>query len=459
MGSWKCGSCREQLKLKPGTWTPVQDRSNNDNSQDNITRRKHQQLPLKAPSCENLSQALDDDDIINSTLIDDSMFNSPCSLPNMSTMENSTTLELRLQVEELSTELSSAHAEVVRLNSENSEKQKIIDTLKKKINFFNQLINEDPLKKITPAKTYENMTVFQNISTADYISGYEHKIKSLESEILTLNDKIKNLNIKLSKALTTNSEYKRRSGALLNKEVTLSRIQNSTKVLQKTAKHIEEQISKNFAGMDSLNSTVKPSTPVKDQPSNRTTPSYLSNKKPKLLLLSDFHGADLLLPLSKIRKNDYDFSADIIQHGDTQRVLKNMHMKTASFGKGDCIIIMCGGGDYNTTPINEIMSVLDDTIKQCTHTNVVICDVFYSLNRNAEHYNYFVTKFNESLHRTFVNAAHVWLQAPNSLHFGIGDYYSNGHQLNHRGKYKLAHSLNKVLASVNEAFYNNCNFL
>lgn len=158
------------------------------------------------------------------------------------------------------------------------------------------------------------------------------------------------------------------------------------------------------------------------------------------------------------RAYDYEFTADILYYGTTEQVLKNMQEKIVNFKKTDCLVIMCGGSDYNITPINNILNFLEIAVKNLTHTNVIICDIPYSVNDCNKHYNIFVNKLNSAIHQRFSNMPHVWLQ-PTSIYVGKTDYQNDGNQLNYRGKYKLAQCINKILKAVNYAFYNSCTFL
>lgn len=247
--------------------------------------------------------------------------------------------------------------------------------------------------------------------------------------------------------------------------MTLSRIQLSTKTLQKTVRQLEQHINNTIVEKSSSDTTEKPVLCREPQPSQATPVKAVvsrktDNHKPRLLLLSDFHGADLLHPLSKIRRNDYNFMADIIQYGTTQRVLQNIEEKVKDFKKSDCVIIMCGGSDYNITPVGRIISTLDNTIKKCSHTNVIVCNVLNSMNDYDEEYNNFVSSLNVMLYKKFFGKFdHVWLETPNGAYFGMRDYDSKGYHLNYRGKQKLARNLNNVLINVNKAFYNQLHFL
>jgi hypothetical protein len=482
--SWKCSSC---VRPKNASSTPQTTSSTitqqNTTLERNITHRKRlnctdkantpqddasqqkiSEMPLRSPSCVNLSQITnDDEDRVNSTLKDNT-FHSPSSLPNMSTMDNSLTVVLKAQVEELNTELSCAHEEVARLNIENGEQQQQIEKLNKKISVL-MLLNKDPIRNTTPTQSIGHSQIIQHIQTDENIKIYETKIKNLEREIIILNSRIKTLHIKLSKALTSNTVCKRKSDALANRQTTLSRIQLSTMTLQKTVRKLEQHLNNTTIEKSSIDTPEK-SALCRETQSSQTTPvtsmtgHNTDNHKPRLLLLSDFHGADLLHPLSKIRKNDYDFMADIIQYGTTQRVVQNIEEKIKDFKKSDCVIIMCGGSDYNITPLGRIISTLENTIKKCSHTNVIVCNILHSLNKYAEEYNNFVSSFNVMVHKQFFGKfSHVWLETPNSAYFGMRDYDSKGYQLNYRGKQKLARNLNNVLINVNKAFYNQLNFL
>jgi hypothetical protein len=456
---WKCKNCHEmsQKTTKKQTYDPKPDNIT-EQSKDNITRRKRVALP-KSTSYNNVSQALSEENIMSSTLRDISTYESPRSLPNTSYMESSKVVALRAQVEDLTVELSSAHDEISNLNIENKYLHKLLEDCKKKNHVYNTLLTEQPLNKFTPSKvTAESSPV---VSSKPTNIEAENKIKMLESEITNLNKKIKTLQIKLSNTLTVNKEIKLKSDTLINKSITLSRIQQSTKTLQKTIKQLEQRVTNNSSlekcDEDLIKSHILHEENIFQREYEIKCDDVMPSK-PKLLLLSDFHGAELLLPLSKIRRNDYDFSADILHYGTTERVLQNVQEKIVNFKKSDCLVIMCGGSDYRVTPLKCILNLLETTINKAVHTNVVICNIPYSINDASEHYNNFIHKLNSAIQNKFSNLPHVWLQ-PSNVYLGRTDYQNDGNQLSYNGKWKLAQYLNKTLRTVNEAYYNSCNFL
>jgi hypothetical protein len=167
---------------------------------------------------------------------------------------------------------------------------------------------------------------------------------------------------------------------------------------------------------------------------------------------------DLLRLLSKIRRNDYDATADIIQNGSTDRILQNFKEKIADFGKSDCVVLVSGSMDYNVHPIYKSVNLLNETVKLASHTNVIICDVPYSVNEYSDEYNHYVKKFNMALHKKLNSAANLW-----RMHFDmdlqVNDYKASGNLLSWSGKWKQAQCINRVLKNVNECFYNSETFL
>jgi hypothetical protein len=457
---WKCKNCTGlDKKLTKTQKLDTSEIQNSYSIRDNITQRKR--VLQKSPSCESLSNTISITDIMSSTLINDSL--SRRSLPNVSHSENSQIVELRSQVEALNTELSSAHAEIDKLNTENSGLRKQIEELQKKINIYTTLLNDDTTKRTTPAKTrYALSSPSLKSDMENKLPETLNKIKILEDEIAKLVKNNKQLQAKLSSVLKTNTQIKRKSATLENKNITLTRIQQSTKILQNTAYQLK-QLSKNVTteNADSATSIHLSLPHEKENTTNNIAENVFNRRehKPKLLLLSDFHGADLLLPLSRIRKNDYDFTADIIKYGSTERVLQGLKEKIGTFTKCDSVVVMCGGSDFNINSINKVLSIFEEIAKDATHTNVIFCDIPYSIRNDADNYNNYVGKFNYALHKKFNNnCSHVWLQ-PNSIYLGTMEYRMNGIELNSRGKYKLAQCVNYVLKNINEAFYNKGAFL
>lgn len=104
---------------------------------DNITYRRQRRKALSLSDSElNLSNKTSNSSVTNLTL-SNSPYNK--SLPQISTLDTSSVCDLKQQLENVQYELSSAHEEIITLNSEIAELKKIINEQNKKIDFLKKV--------------------------------------------------------------------------------------------------------------------------------------------------------------------------------------------------------------------------------------------------------------------------------------------------------------------------------
>lgn len=276
------------------------------------------------------------------------------------------------------------------------------------------------------------------------------EIKAMQRQIKKLNSRIKTMQDKLLKATEEN--------ITLNKELKKLRTNDDfLKKINECSGLLSEVIHKLRQYDTSINSSNPPDDNLNLRKENNDYKTEV-NSRPKLLLLSDYHGTELLYPLSKIRKGDYNFTADIQFMGSSERVLQDIEIKVQDFTKKDCVIIMCGVSDFNVKPIRSILDMIETCILKIKHTNVILCNIPYSISLDSALYNEYVTKFNSGLSKRFSTYEHIYLRT-DDLQFNQNDYNYDGYKLRRSGKFKLASSLNQKLKLVNEKFYNGNAFL
>jgi TolA-binding protein len=425
--SWKCHACKgNQVKVARTSLAL-------DTTEFKAGNLKSHSL--KTSSIENLASSAKLEDLATSFLTDD----SPKSLPNMSCLEIPEVSDLKNQLISANNELTSAHSEIERLNSENNDLKKQIEEYQKKHLVYNKLLNEETPKRHTPQRIRRTITATEIEKI---------KINQLENEISVLKKKILYLKRKINNILTENIQIKQKSR---EKEGITKRIKRKILALQKNIKSLAP-MSNICQSSPSNRDENKLEMDLEEDAINKRV------SKPKLLLLADSHGADVLRPLCKIRRNDYDATADIIQNGTSDRILLNFKEKIAEFKKSDCVVIMCGSMDYNINPIYNTITLLNEAVKLASHTNIVICDIPYSVNEYASNYNKFVKRFNTTLHKKIDKADYLW-QMRYNINLHVDDYNMNGNWFNWRGKYKQAQCINDALKNVNERFYNKKSFL
>jgi FtsZ-binding cell division protein ZapB len=212
---WKCRKCLSNKQNKVACKTLV------------FTNTDRHEISLsKTSSVENLESSSKHEDLANSPVIDD----SPKSLPNMSFLENSEISELKDQLQNATTELSSAHGEVMRLNSENSNLKKQVDEYQKRHNVYNKLLSGDTPKRRTPPRIHR-ATATNEIEKL--------KIDQLENEILKLKRNILILKQKIDIVFTENIQIIQQSQK--KEDRTLLYIRRSILALQQMIKELAER--------------------------------------------------------------------------------------------------------------------------------------------------------------------------------------------------------------------------
>lgn len=458
---WKCKKC---LRLNPSTST---------NEISNVTIRNTGVTKKSQENKKHLLLSTQKDDVVS----EDKIF------INVSTENSFDTLSTINNTDKLMEENINLKKSLQDELKKNSILQSEVNYLKHNKETINNTQNEmDAMEIITPLKHKIKKKVEENIQLYDRITELENEnkklyqmlkdasstsissnsnkdkqarvieTKAMQCHIKKLNLKIRNLQNNLTKMTEENENLNKELEELKSKAKFISHLNNCSDLM-------DEFTSKLSNYMENLNYTLNKETD-KD---TLKKPTNCSNneekcKKPKLLLLSDYHGTEIISSLSKIRKGDYNFNADIIYMATTNRVLKDVETKTAQFSKRDCVVIMCGVNDYNVRPIRLVLNDLETCVKKMTHTNIVLCHIPNSVSPNSTTYNEYVNRFNSALSRRFASFKQVYLQTtdPNLNEY---DYQCDGYKLCRSGKFKLACSLNHALKSINEHFYNSSSFL
>ncbi|KAJ2947418.1 hypothetical protein O0L34_g17197 [Tuta absoluta] len=438
------------------------------------------------------------------------------SLPDMTDLyDNKDTEMIVRENEKLKTQLEQANNDMIKLIMENSKLEQAVSKKDSKIHQLMQICASPVLKKIskTDSPSNQGQKVDQNKSkdvntTGEVIDEHkkqtlrlQYKINNLESEKSTLlqltknyqnktsridyeqkNKEIKQLENIISKRNDTIKKLRKRLNNITNelqhlkirfdnikaKDITMHKMQHTARILQNTALKLQQinvSSSKNnekeALSHDTEETSTKPNasglTDISSGERITDSEQELSHK-PKLLLLSDFHGTDLIDKISKIRKNDYDVSADIIYHGTTERVLQNLQEKTRSFNKKDCIVIICGSTDSHSNDVVKSVNIIKDTATQLTNTNVVICNIPGSIDTKNVEYNNFVNKFNDKLATELLGFDNIHFQCID-YNLTPHDFKIDGYKLKYSGKFKIAVAVNNSLRLVNEKYYNGSNFL
>lgn len=312
----------------------------------------------------------------------------------------------------------------------------------------------DLIKKSEPP-AYDGNSMKSNIE----------RMKELEKKSADYQRRIRSLTCRLNKIIKNYANLSRRYKILKQQEISLSTIQQSIKDIEKRTSELKAIVNRGpdsnigdakvitTADVEPRSASAKITDPTSFKVNNQT-----SESKPKMLLLSDLHGTEVISMLARLRRQDYDFAADIINFGTTDRVLHNVKSKTEFFTKKDCLVIMCGGSDCNVKSPVETVQLIEETVKSNTHCNIIVCTIPMSVNSNSKQFNYFVNKVNAGLILRLSNYKNVMIKNIDD-NLTIDDYNYNGYSLKNKGKFKVATALNVVLKEINERMYNSSNFL
>lgn len=169
---WRCNTCSKKIPM-------LKKKENFAKSSPN-TFLQNDHLMDKSFSSDILLNSAISEEIINSTMRDDSLQRS---LPNLSIMENSQVSELKAKIDSLTYDLDSAHGEIDKLNGENANLKKSLDALQKKITIYNKLLSETSSpKKLTPNKKNKQKKTKEKLKTLSHSSEEEVIENNVELE-------------------------------------------------------------------------------------------------------------------------------------------------------------------------------------------------------------------------------------------------------------------------------------
>lgn len=308
--------------------------------QDNVTiRRAHTTLIVDRNVTDMSIDALD-------------VSGSLCSsLPDLST-DNRIVNELQQKLDKLQTELNSAHLEIEQLSLENKELRKNNQELCKKNSMYrkigfsptNRTTSNTPPRK--PAKQLRN--------------NKEHKH--------TQTDKLEKENTVGKVNIGTQTH------ATISTEKTLPENKNSPQNLKKIP---------NIAKLHER--------PVKHQ--NHST------YKPKICLISS-NGENKVLSIAQeiMPSKKYDFCHYLSSQATTRHMIRNLQTKLTDFTENDyCIIFISEEDLLETSNHFEQIKHIRETLKEITHTNIVLCTPTYQIGHQRDYFNQKVYSFNELL--------------------------------------------------------------
>lgn len=288
------------------------------------------------------------------------------SLPNTSSLDDSTTMELKLQLDELNSQLISANKEIDNLSSENT-------SLKTELEKCNKLIST--YKKIIP----------EHIGSP---TGNKRK-----------------------KSTSTPQRDDIRS-PLVNKEKLAAKPQ-PIKVIKNLNKELPD-ISKNESSCVAADTKNNPIVVDSTCGSNKSDLEHITKPKVespnnKICIISS-NKTNKVLQISRNEFKDFDVCHYLTPNGTIKQLLKDIHLKLDTLTMKDFCFIMIGEEDFKTTNNNfDLIFFVRDTLSQICNTNVVICLPTYKCNNYSNMYNWRVENFNNLLYLDCLTYEYAYL--------------------------------------------------
>lgn len=305
---------------------------------DYITLRKK-----NTGSLTNLSVLTNDDE---KTLFDTTMMSIPDSLHDYN--DDDTVNDLNEQINTLKMQLSSAHQEIDDLNSENfrlkSDLQKALKTV-------------ETCKKICVTPGRKNSTP----SSSSKQKSEHYKIRPTASN--------------------NESQTSIKAGYCKDKKVhTLNKETQTSEVTNDTLTQKQNLTSHSHLGNIALKKPVGVSRP---KPKNRL--AIMSNRCTK----------GVLPLIEEVFSNDFDYCHYLLHNATTEGLLRTVEDNLKGFTMQDYCLIFIGENDIKSSEYLDILENLKNSLKNTTHTNIVICAPTYI--RGAQIHNYKVELFNNRL--------------------------------------------------------------
>lgn len=297
---------------------------------------------------------------------------SSCSLPELSADNNSVVLELQQTIEQLQTQLNSAHLEIEQLSSENKDLRQHNQELSKKNSLYRK-IGFSPTNKAPSGDTPPR----KNPNRTQKNKGHQH----------TQTDKMENL-------ITIDKQNKEtQTNTLIQTEKTT---QTSNTIIEtETYIHTTGKKIPNIAKIEKNSSKLQ------------ENPTY----KPKICLLSSNRENRVLSIAQEIMPSTkYDLCHYLSPQASTRHLIKNLQTKLKDFTREDFCIIFISEEDFLDSS-NQIAQIkhIRQTLQEVTHTNIILCTPTYQTGHQKDSFNRKVFSFNELLLKDaqIFNYAHI----------------------------------------------------
>lgn len=339
---------------------------------DNITQRKRNP---------NLYQSSSLNDLSNSHIFDSTM----ASLPSTSMDGNHPCCEvLQGQINQLTGELQSANNEIDILNEENLNLKKELTKCQKTINLYKKLDFIENSPKASNRKNKRNKILDSNRQGAHLQFMTPEKCNQQTIQEVT-HIQLVNSGEPVQKdgcsPIGNNTDTTRKNN-LEKLEIT------NTDILSSRNQMPDQDIAPN----DIKLTTPRKNSAPKQKKTTRTSIQDDSRLR-KLCVLSNSTQRGILQAIEDHFSKEFKYCSYLMPNSKIRQLLSNVKAKLQDFSLNDYCIILLGDSDIKTdSNYIDLVKVINESLRQMTHTNIIICTPTYVL--GAPIYNYKVEIFN-----------------------------------------------------------------
>lgn len=389
-------------------------------NESNITLRKKPNW--RNMSYHNLSEILQKDSDMNSTMLNDSMK----SLPNTSAGDNTLVQDLKQQIEELTLQLDSANEEIEKLSLENMTLKKSVEGYERKISIFKKIgvsdnlimhITSPTVRKIKTIVTAESEVNENNMADSLTEAIAQTKDRDISTDLTGIEPKnVENLEENVSYNYETIPEVTKNDLENVHqyKNQTTATAQLDCKSLTKfvnindQTKMIEQVEDKSLTN----SVTAKNSRYFKS-----LTQKHDKNYNRNIVILGDQQVSGLSSDLLQSRKgtwNDtYKISAIVKKDASSSEVLASID-NLGGLCKDDKVVLAVGANETNPFSVINALSL---NLNKLSNTNVLILPVVRNESLNIDLLNSYI----DSIAKLHSNA--IFLR-PNELKLRVQYNYN-----------------------------------
>lgn len=298
-------------------------------------------------SCADVSITIEDDDADFNHSI--SLNSTTRSLPGASN-DYDTMMELKLKIDSLTIELTSAHAEIDNLNCENTKLKTELLQCRRSIENYKKVGLSDI---VTPVSSKAKSSKRKNTKTKQNKLSEEKQSVHNKKLVFENTDQIENLN-------------KNENQIKSNCNITET-IQNST--------------------LTCITQTEKSNTTecfINDMSNSQSGPSQIKTSKNKVLIFTDDEGKGMYKVLQTLLGDQYLVTSVTMPGAKINNILSTCLKDCVGLTKSDYVIIIGGSNDQHP---NSLYSHLYFYIDKLSYTNVILTEVRYNAGLNVQKLN------------------------------------------------------------------------